>query len=333
MRDRTPPAATRKADRLPGGHCLRTVGLLLALALLLAGGAARTQETQSPPAPVRVRPTPVLRAGIDVVTLTLTVTDAEGHLVTGLKKDDFQVFDDGAEQPITQFVDDRMPVSLGIALDVSESMVGRRIDDARLALNRFVSDLLHVDDEAFVLVFNHRPRMIVPWTLSPGQIAGRLDGVVPTGGTALYDAVLEALPAFGRRTHQRAALVVVSDGADTASDVDLKELRAKLRRSDAFVYALAIDAPTRRAVSGRVDVYALRDLTDDTGGYTEVVSDTSALDPATSRIADELNHQYLIGYVAPRGGDGQYHSVRVRTRDTALRVRTRKGYFAERGPS
>jgi Ca-activated chloride channel family protein len=282
--------------------------------------------TAMQPAPSK----PSLRAGIDVVTVTATVVDANGRLITGLPREEFTVFDDSEEQVITQFVRERVPVSLGILLDVSDSMTGKRMDEARMALDRFLVDLLDPEDEAFVGVFNHRPRVIAPWTLKPSQLRGSLDGVIPTGGTAIYDAINSSLPRFGQRAHQRAAIVVISDGADTASDVQLQDLRRTLRRSDAFVYAIAIDPPQKARINTAVDPAALRAITDDSGGFTEIVRDTSELGPATERIATELNSQYLIGYVSPHPDDGGYHSIRVRTKNPEYRVRSRKGYIGQR---
>ncbi len=295
----------------------------LALALLpaLTGLALLAQEVP--------RPNPAFRAGIDVVSVTATVVDGNGRLVTGLTAADFLVYDDSREQPITQFSNERVPVSLGILLDVSDSMTGKRMDDARAALDRFLGEWLDEEDEGFVGVFNHRPRILSPWTRRPAQLRGLLDGVIPTGGTAIYDAIAQAVSKFPSRAHQRAAIVVISDGADTASDVDLRTLRATLRRNEAFVYAVAIDPPERRRINTAVDPAALRAITDDSGGFTEVVHDTAELGPATQRIAEELNSQYLIGYVSPHPNDGQYHSVRVRTKNPDYRVRSRKGYVGE----
>ncbi len=273
---------------------------------------------------------PALRTGVDVVTVTATVIDANGRLVTGLPQEEFAVFDDSEPQVITQFVSERVPVSLGILLDVSDSMTGKRMDDARVALDRFLTDQLDPEDEAFVGVFNHRPRIVAPWTLRPSQLRGSLDGVIPTGGTAIYDAIAQSLPRFSQRAHHRAAIVVISAGADTASDVQLQDLRRTLRRSDAFVYAIAIDPPQRARINTAVDPAALRSITDDSGGFTEIVHDTSELGPATEHIATELNSQYLIGYVSPHPNDGGYHSIRVRTKNPDYRVRSRKGYVGQR---
>ena len=292
----------------------------LAVLLACAGTVAVISSQERPNLPA-------LRAGVDVVTVTATVTDAEGRLVKGLSKDDFLVYDDSEEQVITQFVNERVPVSLGILLDVSDSMTGKRMDDARAALDQFLTVQLDQEDEAFIGVFNHRPRLLTPWTLRPAQLRGALDGVIPTGGTAIYDAIAQALPRFTSRAHQRAAIVVISDGADTASDVDLRALRSSLRRSDAFVFAIAIDPPQRARINTAVDPAALRAITDDSGGLTEVVHDTAELTTVTERIATELNSQYLLGYVSPHPNDGGYHSVRVKTRNPELRVRSRKGYM------
>jgi hypothetical protein len=107
-------------------------------------------------------------------------------------------------------------------------------------------------------------------------------------------------------------------------------VRAALLRSDAFLYAIALDPPGRRAINAGINPQALRELTDQSGGRTEVVTSTAGLADATARIAEELNSQYLLGYSSPRTGDGQYHSIRVRVRGTDHRVRARNGYVAAR---
>ncbi|HSC29542.1 MAG TPA: VWA domain-containing protein, partial [Vicinamibacterales bacterium] len=178
---------------------------VLLAAALQAGG-------QVPQAP------PVLKSRIDMVMVTATVLDADGGLVTGLPREAFEVFEDGDPQTISQFATERVPIGLGLLLDISDSMYGRRIVDARFAVERFLFDLLSPSDEFFVLAFNHAPELLTRWTSNPDVVRRALDEVRPSGGTAMYDALLHALPMFQQRTRQRAAIVLVSDGADTASD-------------------------------------------------------------------------------------------------------------------
>ena len=257
-----------------------------------------------------------------------TVRDSEGRLVTGLAREAFDIFEDGERQTITQFTHERVPIGLGVLLDTSDSMYGKRMQDARTAVNRFLFELLDASDEFFILAFNHEPHVVAKWTNSPDVVRGALDALRPSGGTAAYDAVLAALPLIERRNRERAALLLSSDGADTASTATLRDVRSALVRSDAFAYAIAIDSAEPRAINTRVNPTALREITDDSGGRTEVARNMDDLIGATARIAEELNSQYVLGYTSPRGADGQFHSIRVRIRGSEFRVRARNGYVA-----
>ena len=136
----------------------------------------------------------------------------------GLERDAFEIFEDGQPQTITQFTGERVPIGLGVLLDTSDSMFGARIRDARAALDRFLFELLDRDDEFFVLAFNHAPHLLTGWTADPAVVRPALDAIYPSGATGAYDAVVAALPLFERRHRQRAAMLIISDGADTASD-------------------------------------------------------------------------------------------------------------------
>jgi VWFA-related protein len=266
------------------------------------------------------------RSRVDLVQVTVTVTDSDGRLVTGLSRDDFQVFEDGVEQTITQFTDERVPVSLGVLLDASDSMRGEPMEDAREAVDRFLGDLLLADDEALVATFNHLPKLAAPWTKPPSALRQALGELRPSGGTAIYDALAGTARLFEQRNHVRAALVLISDGADTASDRSLIQALEEIRRSDALVYAIAIDEQGARE-SIRVNPEALREITGLTGGYTEVVRSAMDLGPATARIADELNKQYSLGYSSDRAPDGGWRAIRVRVRG-GYTARARRGYYA-----
>jgi len=269
-----------------------------------------------------------LKSGIEVITVAATVHDSEGRLATSLTREMFDIFEDGEPQAVTQFTHERVPIGLGVLLDISDSMYGKRIQDARSAVNRFLFELLDPGDEFFILAFNHQPRILTGWTNEPGVVRTALDGVRPSGGTAAYDAVLAALPLVERRNRERAALLLISDGADTASTASLREVKSALVRSDAFVYAIAIDPPEPKAINTRVNPTTLREITDDSGGRTEVAHNTADLITASAKIAEELNNQYVLGYSSSHGADGQFHSIRVRVRGPEYRVRARNGYIA-----
>ena len=303
-----------------GSRSMPFAGLLAALLLVPVAGAALFEEQR--------RVVPRFRSGVDLVKVTATVRDAEGRLVGDLTRDRFEILENGRPQRIAQFDQGRVPVSLGVVLDVSQSMLGQRMDDARAALQRFLVDLLEPGDEVFLMVFNHDPRLEAPWTLGPSRLRGRLDGVRPYGATAIYDALMMALPMFAARVHDRAAVVLISDGSDTASDVTREDVRWQIRLSDAFVYAVGIDAPERRPINDRVNARLLRDITAESGGYAEVITDSPELAPATERIAEELNHQYTLAYAPGVAPDGRYRRIQVRVRGGDYRVRARRGYVA-----
>ena len=295
----------------------------LAVLIPLVGAVGVVAQNQPP-----IKDNRLFQAGIEITTVTATVTDRDGHLVSGLTREAFEIFEDGARQTVTQFTNERVAVGLGVLLDVSDSMFGRRLQDARVAVDRFLFELLDPADEFFLMAFNHRPRVLTGWTRVQPDVQRALDALRPSGGTAIYDAIVDALPILERRTRPRGALLLISDGADTASDASIREVRSALARSDGFVYAIAIDSPDRQPINTRVNPQSLREITAESGGRTEIVQNSMQLNDATARIAEELNTQYVLGYTSPHGADGQYHTIRVRVTGTDDRVRARNGYVA-----
>ena len=308
-------------------------GWLIGTGIMLAVVAARGQ--QNPPIqsdePFR------FRSGVELINVTATVQDGAGRFVPGLRQDDFLVYEDGQPQTITHFSAERVPVSLGIVLDTSGSMVGDKIQSARRALDRFLYDLLDPEDEIFLYQFSDQPVLLQGWTSNRQMLSRALGRIKPDGGTAMYDAVAEALPLAETGTHRKKALLVVSDGNDTSSQrTSIVALERQIRESEVLIYAIGIDGnepPSRRSRipprswppfptpfprpgrggwpqrppigtpgggSGsrgdeRVNTHALRDLTDDSGGRTEIIRDAGDLDPATAGIASELSQQYVFG--------------------------------------
>jgi Ca-activated chloride channel homolog len=305
------------------------VGGFIAAAIVAAAVLCAGAQDARPAAPMQRAPR-TLRSSIELTAVTVTVRDNDGRLVPDLPVDAFTIFEDGEPQTITQYAHDRVPVGVGLLLDVSDSMFGQRIKDARSAVERFLLELLSPDDSLFVMTFNHEAHVVISWTPPAEAIAVRsaLDTLRPFGGTAVYDAVLHALTIMDHRPRDRAAIVVISDGADTASDTTLRGLKSALLRADAFVYAVAIDSPDRQPINARVNADALGEITSQTGGSTELVHTSSDLAAATARIAEELNTQYVLGYSSPHPGDGKYHSIRVKMNKDGYRARARNGYIS-----
>jgi Ca-activated chloride channel family protein len=293
-------------------------GIVLVCALISAA------QTPQPP----MRDTRTFSSGVELTSLTATVTDKEGHLITGLPREAFEIYEDGEKQTVAAFTNERVPIGLGLLLDMSDSMFGKRIADARAAVSRFLFTLLDESDQFFLVAFNHRPRTLTGWTHTADEVERALAAIKPSGGTSIYDAIIESMPLVDHRNRQRAALVVISDGADTASTTTLRDVRMSLLRSDAFVYAVAIDSPEPQPINTRVNAQALREITSESGGRTEIVQSSADLQAATARIAEELNSQYVLGYNSPHHADGKFHSIRVRVTGLDYRVRARNGYVA-----
>ena len=297
-----------------------------ALVLLASVGLVAAQQSAPPRSPEPAqRP---FHAGVDLTTVNATVVDRDGHLVKGLPREAFDVYEDGVLQTTTQFTNERVPVSLGILFDTSDSMFGRRIDQAREAITRFVADILNPADEYAILSFNHQPHILTRWTTDRPAAARVMQPLKPWGATAIYDTIVATMPLVEVRNRQRAALIVLSDGDDTASDSTQRDVRSSLLRSDAFIYAVAIDPSDRFPINVDVNRTALLELTSQSGGRTLLVHDIADTISALSEIAEELNNQYLIGYSSSKPLDGQFHSIRVRVRDSDYRVRHRNGYVA-----
>ena len=273
---------------------------------------------------------PRFRGGIDLVSVTATVTDGDGRFVADLRKEDFSVYEDGKRQTLTQFTRERVPISLGILLDASGSMNAEKLRAAKAAISHLVFNLLEKEDELFFIEFGFNARLTQGWTTDRRLIRYALDDVShPAGDTALYDAIALALPTAEEGRHVKKALLVISDGNDTRSLITMTELRRTIVESDVLVYAVGIDNPPgARQESERVDVAPLRQITDDTGGRTEVVRGAGGLDAAIARIANELRQQYSLGYSSSVPRDGQWHELRVEVRDRRLNVRARHGFIA-----
>ena len=185
------------------------------------------------------------RTGVELINVTATVTDTRGRFVPGLEKEDFLVYEDGDLQTVTHFSSERVPVSLGIVLDTSGSMEGEKMVAAREALDRFLYDLLDAEDEVFLYRFSYQPRLVHDWTTDRDRLSRAIGSIRPRGGTALYDAVADAVVMAEEGRHRKKAVVIISDGNDTNSETDLREVQRLIRETEVLVYAIGIDGRGR----------------------------------------------------------------------------------------
>jgi Ca-activated chloride channel homolog len=309
---------------------LRTPWLFLALFLLPAVAVFSQTPQQTPPP---ADPGGPIKVKTDLVSLTLTVTDLYGRYVSGLDKDAFTIFDNGEEQEITFFSDSDAPVSLGVLFDVSGSMSGEKIQKARKALSRFINSS-HPNDEYFLIAFNSRAQLLLDRTRDGDAVLQKLTLVNPRQNTALYDAVYLGIERVTRGSHQKRALLIISDGQDNASRYNFGEVRRLMKESDVVTYAVGIidqgDATSTVGMQGQA---FLDELTSVTGGKSFYPSSDIEMDEIFERIAIELRHQYAIGYT-PKDfqPDGKWRKVKVKVKPRRglprLTVRSREGYYA-----
>jgi Ca-activated chloride channel family protein len=262
------------------------------------------------------------QTGPKLVTTAVTVRDRTGQLVTNLTEHDFVVKEDGAPQTLARFTSDRSPLSVAVVIDTSQSLNGEPMKATRDAARKFI-DALQPDDEVALVSFNHAVNIVANWTTDRTKLHAGLDGLAASGSTALYDALYRTMSLFTKRNLQRAAIVMISDGADSASDRTPAQLKKDLTGTDFFLYWIAMDDVNARPAT-RVSPSTLAELAAQGNGYSEVIHDTNDLDAALMRVSDELNHQYLMAYEPTTPANGTMHTVRVTVPNQNYVIRSRR---------
>jgi Ca-activated chloride channel family protein len=293
-------------------------GFLLAL-LSVAGTAS--QKVVSPQ---------ILSVETDLVTLSVTVADSRGALVTGLRAENFTVLDRDQPQMIEFFSNDDVPATVGLVIDSSGSMRGHR-EQIAAAASAFTA-MSHPLDELFTVNFNDYVWSGLPATITFTSDRDRLRAALfaaPTEGmSALYDAVEHALDHLGLGTHDRRALIVVSDGGDNASSHSFDAVLEHARRSRAMVYSVSLFDPDDHDARPRV----LKKLAAETGAMAFAPKDANRVARAFTRIARELRAGYTIGFVPSDSSPDGFRPVRVIADahdGRKLTARTRAGYYVD----
>lgn len=271
-----------------------------------------------------------IKSSVNEVLVHVTVRDRAGNLVGLLKKDNFQVYEDGIPQQIDYFSHEDLPVTVGLVVDNSGSMKPKRpeVNTSTLAFVRSSNP----QDEMFVVNFNDGvsfglPRNM-PFTDQQDQLKWALSSTEATGRTALYDAISDAVAHLKQGSHDKKAIVVVSDGGDNASKHSLSETMTLAVKSDAMIYTIGIfdmDDLDRNP-------HVLKELAKATGGDAFFPESTKDVLEICQRIAFEIRNQYTITYVSSnKKQDGSHRSIKVKVEEPdhgRLMVRARSGYYA-----
>jgi Ca-activated chloride channel homolog len=269
----------------------------------------------------------------DLITLTVTVTDTYGRYVSGLSQKAFTILDEKKPQEITFFSDDDSPVSVGVIFDVSGSMSGDKIKNAREALAKFIQTS-HNSDEYFLIAFNSRAQLLLDKTRDGNAVLDKLTFVQTKNNTALYDACYLGVEKVQRGLHPKRALLLISDGQDNNSRYTFNELRRLLKESDVVLYGIGIlsggDAGSDLGMAGQG---ILDELANVSGGKAFFPRSALEMDDIFEQIALELRHQYSIGYKPSEfSNDGKWRKIKVKVTPPRglprLFVRSKEGYYA-----
>jgi Ca-activated chloride channel homolog len=282
-----------------------------------------------------VQQQPPFRAGIELVSLNVTVSDATGHYVTDLEQGDFNVFEDGMKQDVTFFTKTNLPIALALMMDTSASM-DTKLPIAQEAAIGFVKRARE-QDLTEIIDFDSRVSILVPFTNNPNELEQAIKKTSAGGSTSLYNAVyialkdLKKLVATNVEEIRRRAIVVLSDGEDTSSLLPFDEVLDLAKRSETAIYAIGLrsnEGGANGSKGFKEAEFALRQLSQETGGRAFFPNQAADLTKVYGQISEELSSQYTIGYTSrnPRR-DGAWRRIVIRVNGQQLTARTKQGYF------
>jgi Ca-activated chloride channel family protein len=313
-----------------------TIGLcLLACGLVISSPTAQ----QTPPESSSPQPRANYKTGVDLVSLNVIVLDPQERLIGNLNRSEFAVYEDGVRQELSYFETSDIPLDLALLIDTSASM-DNKLAFVRKAAAGFARTL-RPGDRGAVITFNGRVNVQQAFTKDVNQITQAISQTSPSGGTALYNAVYVTLKEFAREAKaddkvRRQAMVVLSDGEDTASLLSFDELLEEARRAGVTTYTIGLKEDSLVYTTARANRYfsqadfCLKSLARETGATSYFPDREQDLVGAYRAIGEELAQQYALGYVSKNQiKNGAYRRVVVRIVDRPdARPRTRSGYTA-----
>jgi VWFA-related protein len=268
-----------------------------------------------------------------LVLIPAQVTTREGAPIMDLKRQDFKIYEDGAEQEISYFAKDDAPVSIGLLLDSSGSMRNKKQKSSEAAAAFFRT--ANSEDEFFLIEFDDRPKLVLPFTKDTDLLYHEISHARPYGRTSLFDAIHMALGVMKAAQHERRALVIVSDGGDNRSRRTFTAIKGDMLEADVQLYAMGIFDPEGASQGSREEAegpQVLDNLAEITGGRHFPVMNVGTLPEVSTRIGQLLRNRYLLGYNPTNASrDGRYRGIKLdlaAAADPGVHVQYRKGYYA-----
>jgi Ca-activated chloride channel homolog len=299
---------------------------LLLCATLASGVVGATAKAQQ-------QDRPSFRAGIDIVSLNVTVTDSSNRYITDLDQKDFMVYEDGVKQDLTFFNRQQQPIALSMLLDSSASMEDK-LPMLQTAAANFVNRLKPAD-MAQIIDFDSRVEIRQPFTSKREELQAAIKQTAAGGSTSLHNALyialkeLKKVKALSESEVRRQAIVVFSDGEDTSSLVSFDELLDLAKRSETAIYTISLRSDSASQSKGfREAEYVMRELAQQTGGKAFFAKRVEDLGNVYGEIADELSSQYVLGYTSKNQlRTGAWRSIVIQVLRGNATPRTKKGYY------
>jgi len=275
-----------------------------------------------------VRP---MKVDVDLVLVPVTITDPMNRLVTGLEKENFQLYEGNSSQEIRSFSSEDAPVSLGVIFDSSGSM-SSKMDRAKEAVIEFFKTA-NPQDEFFMVTFSDEPEEVSDFTSSVDEIQNKLVFAVPRKRTALLDAIYVGISKMRHAKYAKKALLIISDGGDNHSRYTENEIKSLVKEADVMIYAIGIYDRYASAVEERLGPQLLSDITELTGGRAFTIDNPNDLADVATKIGVELRNQYVLGYRPSKiVRDGKWRKIKVKLLPPKglppLKVYARTGYYA-----
>jgi len=273
----------------------------------------------------------MLKSKVDLVLVPVTVTDPMNRLVTGLDKENFEVFEGKDRQEVRHFSAEDAPISLGVIFDMSGSMASK-IERAREAVIDFFKTA-NPQDEFFLITFSERPEETSDFTQSIEDLQGKLVFTVPKGRTALLDAIYLGISKMRQAKYPKKSLLIISDGGDNHSRYTEGEIKSLVKEADTMVYSIGIYDHYFATEEERLGPQLLGDISELSGGRAFTIDNPNDLSDVATKIGIELRNQYVLGYRPKNPGhDGKWHKIRVKLLPPKglppLHVYAKTGYYA-----